>query len=46
LSLRRANFSELAMSTPVDHGADLHHRTSDDLYRDIARLISGLPTQL
>jgi TetR/AcrR family tetracycline transcriptional repressor len=99
LSLRRGDFSELAMSTLADHGVDLHRarllvlagerftvgyvleeqapaddagqtpdidglrrrfpvatraiteyfapgRTSDDLYRDIARLILGLPPQL
>jgi TetR/AcrR family tetracycline transcriptional repressor len=97
-SLRRADFSELAMATLVDHGVELHRarllvlagerftvgyvleeqapadeaapapdidelrrrfpvatqaiteyftpgRTSDDLYRDIARLILGLPPQ-
>jgi TetR/AcrR family tetracycline transcriptional repressor len=97
-SLRRGDFSELAMATLVDHGVDLHRarllvlagerftvgyvleeqapadeagqapdidelrrrfpvatraiteyfvpgRTSDDLYRDIARLILGLPPQ-
>ena len=98
LSLRRGDFSELAMSTLVDHGIELHdarllvlagerftvgyvleeqsatdesrpapeidelrrrfpvttraiaayfstERTSDDLYRDIARVILGLPPQ-